>query len=90
MSQLEFDQLLRTLPALSSEQLLALRRELENRLTAPVSPPTDDEDLQRRLLSAGIVSEIKPSVHDSPAYRNRKAVSIQGEPLSETVIRERR
>ena len=77
---------MRTLPALSSERLLALRRELENQMTAP----TDDEGLHRRLLSVGIVSEIKPSVHDSPAYRNRKAVSIQGKPLSETVIRERR
>jgi hypothetical protein len=49
-----------------------------------------DQELQRRLLNAGIVGEIKPPITDLGPYRNRKAVPIQGEPLSETVIRERR
>ena len=90
MREREFDQLLQTLPALTSEQLHALRRGLESQRAALFSPPADDEDLQRRLLSAGIVSEIKPPVQDSEAYRNCQAVPIQGEPLSATVIRERR
>jgi hypothetical protein len=47
-------------------------------------------DVQQRLLDAGIVSEIKPQIADPEQYRRRKAVPIQGEPLSETVIRERR
>jgi Arc/MetJ-type ribon-helix-helix transcriptional regulator len=49
-----------------------------------------DQDLQRRLLAAGIISEIKPPITDMTPYRNRRAVPIQGEPISETVIRERR
>lgn len=49
-----------------------------------------DQELQQRLLNAGIVSEIKPPITDLGPYRNRRAVPIQGEPLSETVIRERR
>ncbi len=49
-----------------------------------------DEDLQRRLQSLGLLSEIKPPIRDLEAYRGRRAVPIQGEPLSETVIRERR
>ncbi len=49
-----------------------------------------DQELQRRLLAAGIVSEIKPPITDLAPYRNRRAVPIQGEPISETVIRERR
>jgi Arc/MetJ-type ribon-helix-helix transcriptional regulator len=47
-------------------------------------------ELQRRLVEAGVLSEIKPPITDLAPYRNRQAVSIQGEPLSETVLRERR
>jgi hypothetical protein len=48
------------------------------------------QDIQQRLLNAGIVSDIKPPISDPEQYRRRKAVPIQGEPLSETVMRERR
>jgi hypothetical protein len=58
----------------------------------PVLTPEDiaDQELQRRLLAAGIISEIKPPITDLTPYRNRRAVPIQGEPISETAIRERR
>jgi Arc/MetJ-type ribon-helix-helix transcriptional regulator len=49
-----------------------------------------DQELQRRLLEAGIISEIKPPITDLTPYRDRRAVPIQGEPISETAIRERR
>ena len=48
------------------------------------------QELQRRLLGAGIISEIKPPITDLTPYRNRRAVPVQGEPISETAIRERR
>jgi len=48
------------------------------------------QELQHRLLEAGIISEIKPPITDLTPYRNRRAVPIQGEPISETAIRERR
>jgi len=48
------------------------------------------QELQRRLLEAGIISEIKPPISDLTPYRNRRAVPIQGESISETAIRERR
>ena len=48
------------------------------------------QDLQRRLLDAGLISEIKPPITDLTPYQNRRAVPIQGEPISETAIRERR
>jgi putative addiction module CopG family antidote len=58
----------------------------------PELTPEDiaDQELQRRLFAAGVISEIKPPITDMTPYRNRHAVPIQGEPLSETVIRERR
>jgi putative addiction module CopG family antidote len=48
------------------------------------------QELQRRLFEAGIISEIKPPITDLTPYQNRRAVPIQGEPISETAIRERR
>jgi putative addiction module CopG family antidote len=58
----------------------------------PVLTPEDiaDQQLQQRLLAAGIISEIKPPITDLTPYRNRRAVPVQGEPISETAIRERR
>jgi putative addiction module CopG family antidote len=48
------------------------------------------QELQRRLFDAGLLSEIKPPVTDPAPWKGREAVPIEGEPLSETVIRERR
>ncbi len=48
-----------------------------------------DQELQRRLLKAGIISEIKPPITDLTPYQNRRAVPIEGEPISEIAIRER-
>jgi hypothetical protein len=90
MTQREFSQLLEILPALSPEQLQALRRELDSQQLDSPTPAASDEALQRRLLEAGIISEIKPPIRDLMPYRNRQAVPINGEPLSETIIRERR
>jgi hypothetical protein len=56
----------------------------------PAEEEPSGQELQRRLLAAGVISEIKPPITDLTPYWNRQAVPIQGEPLSETVIRERR
>ena len=58
----------------------------------PELTPEDvaDQELQRRLLAAGIISEIMPPITDLTPYQNRRAVPIHGEPISETAIRERR
>ena len=74
-----------------------MRQELDARLAPPAGKRQDtaenqqaDLALQRQLLEAGIISELRPPITDLAPYRNRKAVPIQGEPISETVIREHR
>ncbi len=96
MSNHEFIDLMSRINALSPEQTRQLYRELETKI-APADRPPDltqeeiaDQDLQHRLLKAGIISEIKPPITDMTPYQNRRAVPIQGEPISETAIRERR
>ncbi|MGA2705212.1 MAG: hypothetical protein ABSH35_29500 [Isosphaeraceae bacterium] len=48
------------------------------------------QEVQQRLFDAGLISEIKPPITDLAPYRNRRAVLIQGEPISVTALRERR
>lgn len=50
----------------------------------------DSQELQRRLVEAGVLSEIKEPITDLVPYRNRHPVPIQGETLSESMIREHR
>jgi Arc/MetJ-type ribon-helix-helix transcriptional regulator len=47
-------------------------------------------EMQRRLLDAGLICEIKPPITDLTPYHNRQAIPVRGEPLSEAIIRERR
>jgi len=49
-----------------------------------------DQELQRRLLAAGVISEIKPPPRFLPTHERFSPVPITGEPISETIIRERR
>jgi Arc/MetJ-type ribon-helix-helix transcriptional regulator len=49
-----------------------------------------DQELQRRLLVAGVISEIKPPPRLLPVRERFTPVPITGEPISETIIRERR
>src|SRR5689334_13472669 len=97
MGPSEFTHLLSMMDNLSPEQVQQLRRHLDERLTALDAgpPPSTDgpmanQALQRRLVEAGILGAVKPPITDLEPYRRRRAVPIQGEPLSETVIRERR
>ncbi len=49
-----------------------------------------DQETQRRLLAAGVISEIKPPPRLLPHRDRFSPVSVTGEPISETIIRERR
>jgi hypothetical protein len=105
LSGLSPEQMLRLRSELDSK-MAAAKRPAAGVGTEPLAPMNDDEnhvrqerppkqelspqEVQQRLLNAGIVSDIKPPIADPERYRGRKAVPIQGEPLSETVIRERR
>jgi Arc/MetJ-type ribon-helix-helix transcriptional regulator len=84
------------LVAAAVREYLRRRREQARPMADAAGQPAHAEEepsaleLQRRLLEAGVLSEIKPPITDPTPYRNRQAVPIQGEPLSETILRERR
>jgi len=74
MAQGEFNHLLSSIAALSPEQMRRLRDELDDKLAASVSADADeravteneaeDQEVQRRLFSAGLLSEVKPPIRD--------------------------
>jgi putative addiction module CopG family antidote len=71
---------------------LERHRQAQQRPAAQVTTREEpgSQEFQRRLLEAGIISEVKPPITDLTPYQNREAVPVQGEPLSEAIIRERR
>jgi Arc/MetJ-type ribon-helix-helix transcriptional regulator len=57
---------------------------------APAGKPLSVEELEQELLESGFLASVPPPRdHDAPAWQF-DPVKIEGEPLSETVIRERR
>lgn len=102
MSQRDFNQLLTTLDALSPEQMATLRRELDSKMASampsatsrPQPPPScatpmSEDDFKRRLLKSGLMTSL-PTPADPAARPAFQPIAIDGEPLSETIIRERR
>jgi Arc/MetJ-type ribon-helix-helix transcriptional regulator len=58
-------------------------------------PATDSsiaafQELQRKLFAVGLISEIRPAARVDTGTERFTPIVIEGEPLSETVIRERR
>jgi Arc/MetJ-type ribon-helix-helix transcriptional regulator len=68
----------------------AVRLLLLRKVSAAQGPLTEQE-LERKLVASGFLASV-PSPRDSASSSvwNFDPVTIQGEPLSETVIRERR
>jgi hypothetical protein len=64
-------------------RLLASRGGVESTLSA-------EGRLQRQLLAEGLVSHVPPRTKDVERYRQWQPVAIEGKPLSETIVEERR
>jgi len=69
-------------------EALRLLRQKKQEAICQRKPLTPDE-LNRQLVEAGLLSQIPPRP-DPATYQEFSPIVIQGEPLSETIIRERR
>jgi Arc/MetJ-type ribon-helix-helix transcriptional regulator len=54
----------------------------------PQAKPLSEAEFAQKLMQSGLLSSVPP--RPTPARRDFQPVHIKGEPLSETVIRERR
>jgi hypothetical protein len=92
MTRPELHRIVERLDDLTEEELKMLRRELDGRISSMTHQgvtPATDEVLQNRLFEAGLLSEIKTSIRVSTGTDEHAPISMQGEPLSDTINRER-
>ncbi len=73
---------------------ISQRKEIKEKLAkdlkddAPETPQISEEDFLQQLLAEGIISHIPEGITDEED--DFEPIEIEGEPISETIIRERR
>jgi putative addiction module CopG family antidote len=65
-------------------------RLLVRRQSAPAKKALSPQELEQRLVASGFLASVPPPCDPCTTGWSFDAVKIEGEPLSETVIRERR
>jgi hypothetical protein len=88
----DIERLLKEIRSLPPEEQKRVREALDEEPApaADMDEASAEEEFKRRLLQAGLLKQIKPPITDLTPYRDRKPFEIQGKPLSETIIEERR
>ena len=89
MADVKLESILDRAKALSPEEQQELSKRLNNLLNETRSCSKEDE-LERRLLDANLLSEIPPVLTDFTPYQHRKPGKTMGKPLSKVIIEERR
>ena len=57
---------------------------------APARKPLTEQELEQKLVESGFLASVPPPRDPATPAWNFDPVKIEGEPISETVIRERR
>lgn len=56
----------------------------------PQKSPSVRDQVKKRLLDVGVLTEITPPLPPQAIPRNRRPIPIEGKPVSEIIIEERR
>ncbi len=91
MTTFDFDQVWESVKAFTPNQRRRLRK-LIDALRFKKQPLTPEDELSLRLLRDGVIEHIPHPLTeaDIKAFEEYQPVPIEGKPLSETVIEERR
>ncbi len=85
------DGLKETLETFSILDLRLLQDFIAAKLAAENVPaPPSEEEVRRILFERGVLTHLPKRPADLTDYQNNTPVAITGEPLSETILRERR
>ena len=88
MTPIEVLSEIRKLPLAAQQQVLTeLTEELKH--AEQLNTEAQEAAFVQRLLQKGIISEVPQRLLDDELRRNFKPIVVQGEPLSETIIKER-
>ena len=83
------DQVFEQVKALTPNEQRQLRDMLDE-LIAKAQPAMSEAEFEQWLLDRGVISHIPAPITDFSPYQNRKLMEVEGKPLSETIIEERR
>ncbi len=87
MAKVTLDQIVQEIKTLAPDE----RRQLREMLDAMMVPAEEEDKrkaLHQALRAAGLVTQLRqPRATDTP---NRRRIEVQGKPVSETIIEERR
>ncbi len=76
---------------LSTKDLRKVRELVDSLLEMKAEKPTmSEEEFEQHLYEKGIIGKPPPPITDFSRYRNYRRGTVEGEPISETIIRERR
>jgi len=89
MTTSSLDRLFEEVKTLTPEEQRSLR-DLVDQLLATSAPELTEDEVERHMLDKGIISRIPPRIRDASFYANRKPVEVEGKPVSEIIIEERR
>ena len=65
-------------------------RDLLDVWLAPPGPVPTEEELDQEMLRDGILDQVPRRNPDPAPYENRRLIEVEGKPLSETIMEERR
>jgi hypothetical protein len=89
MSEITLDRVLEEVKALPPEAQRQLRDLLDEWL-GEARPQMSEAEFARHLMEQGLISKLPEAITDLSPWQNRQPVQAQGQPLSETIIEDRR
>ncbi len=89
--EVTIEQIEHKVKTLSAEDLRKVRELVDSLLEKKESKPQmTEEEFEQHLYEKGIISEVKPPITDFSRYDDYQPITVTGEPISETIIKERR
>ena len=89
--QVTIEQIENKVKQLSTEDLQKVRSLVDSLLEKKTEkPPMTEEEFAQHLYKKGVIGKPPPPITDFSRYENYVPVKVEGEPVSETIIRERR
>ena len=88
--QVTVEQIVNEVQTLSAADLRKVRNAVDSILeTKETKPPMTEEEFAQHLYEKGIIGKPPPPLTDFSRYENYQPVKVEGEPVSETIIKER-
>jgi hypothetical protein len=77
---------------LETEELQQVRELVDSLLSEPVRPQMTEDEFERHLAAKGIISLPETDSHEDAeeAFGDYQPITVEGRPLSEMIIEERR